>query len=274
MTSTPEPGAYFEWVAELTRGQLLDLVLEIEARLRQVARAVFCQARPDWERLIPGTIRNEIESSGPPKGSDLLDRATLGQLIGIVLSRWNYFAELLGDKPTFQVRAGEFRDWRNSLAHGADPTPDQKVEIGFLVRQVGQQIPIVGEPAPPAVTGAVAGSTALWVDDHPEWNLQERQVLRALGIDVIPVFTNQEAVAIANEQPVDIVISDIERGSDEPGTELPKRLRALGIDAPVVFYVGTVDLDRGTPPDAASIQDDPALLVRDVLNLLSARTAS
>lgn len=52
-----QPGeSYFEWVIHLTRGQLLDLVLEIESRLRQLVRAVLSEAKPDWETLVPGSI--------------------------------------------------------------------------------------------------------------------------------------------------------------------------------------------------------------------------
>ena len=271
MTSPAQAGAYFEWVIKLTRGQLLDLVLEIESRLRQLVRAVLSEAQPDWESMIPGTIRKKIESFGPPPSAtgDLLDRATLGQLISIVLKRWDYFAELLGDQPTFQVRSNEFRNWRNALAHGADPSPDEKVEIAVLVRQVGQQIPVRDELTVPVYDKAVAGSTVVWVDDHPDWNLSERQILRALGVDVIPVLTNDEAVALINARPIAMVVSDIDRGDEEPGDRLPSRLGALGIEIPVVFYVGAVDADRGPPAGAESIQDDPALLVRDVLTLLS-----
>ena len=83
----------------------------------------------------------------------------------------------------------------------------------------------------------VAGSTVVWVDDHPDWNLSERQILRALGVDVIPVLSNDEALAVVNTRPVALVISDIDHGDEEPGDRLPGRLGALGIDISVVFYV-------------------------------------
>ncbi len=266
----PESGI-FGWVVRLTRGQLLDLVLQIESRLRQLIRTVLREKQSDWEKLVPSSIRSVIESSGPsgkPVG-DLLDRANLGQLIGIVLAQWKLFGELLGDKPTFQVRANEFRKWRNSLAHGADPSADEKVEIAVLIKQVGQQIPVIPEPGTPTQPGKIAGATVVWVDDHPDWNLMERQILRSLSIDVIPVLSNDEAVGVVTGQPIALVISDIDHGTGEPGDRLPARLRAVGIDVPVVLYVGAVDRERGTPTGVASIQDDPALLVRDVLNLLS-----
>lgn len=213
---------------KLTRGELLDLVLDIEERLRQLVRTVLAEVRGDWESLIPSSIRAEVERTWPHEkaSADLLERANLGQLIGIALAQWKHFSELLGDKPRFQVRANEFREWRNSLAHGKDPSTDEKVEIVVLIRQVGQQIPIVREQSGLEPGGTVAGSTVLWVDDHPEWNLHERRILRALGIDVVPALGNDEAVAIANQRLIDLVISDIDRGDGEPGDVLPSRLRS------------------------------------------------
>lgn len=271
MTSPPPLGNYFEWVVHLTRGELLDLVLDIESRLRRLVRAVLVEANVDWESKIPQSIRSDIEGAGPPaQGSgDILDRANLGQLIGIVLARWKLFSELLGDKPSFQVKANEFRKWRNALAHGANPSPDEKVEIAVLIKQVGQQIPVPAGPGLPSHATSVVGSTVVWVDDNPEWNLAERQILRALAINVLPVLTNDEAIAVVNKLPVALVISDIDHGDDEPGDTLPGRLSALGLEVPIVFYVDALDPDRGPPPGATSIQSEPALLVRDVLNVLS-----
>jgi hypothetical protein len=48
---------------ELTRGQLLDLVLAVEGRLRQLVREVLRSARPDWETLIPKKIRESLAAS-------------------------------------------------------------------------------------------------------------------------------------------------------------------------------------------------------------------
>ena len=173
---------------------------------------------------------------------DLLDFADLGQLITIVLGRWEKFGDLLGTKTRFQVKADEFREWRDRLAHGGNPTTDQKIEIAVLLRQVGQQTPLVVEPAPPG--RAIPGAVVLWVDDHPEGNLKERQLLRALGIDVVPVTSNDEALDAVGQRLFDLVISDIERSESESGDKLPARLSAAGMNIPIVFYVGRVDPER------------------------------
>lgn len=137
MTADPRSGEYFEWLIRLTRGELLDLVLEIEERLRRLVRSVLMETHSNWEKLIPESIRSDIQQqTGGAASRDLLDRATLGQLIDIVLAQWKYFEALLGDKQRFRVKAHEFREWRNSLAHGKNPSPDEKVEIAVVVRQV------------------------------------------------------------------------------------------------------------------------------------------
>jgi hypothetical protein len=262
-------------VIHLTRGELLDLVLDIEDRLRRLMRSVLSEEGPEWEKLIPKSIQSKLElvkGSADSASGDLLDKASLGQLIQITLHLWPQFEKLLGDKQTFSVRANEFRQWRNSLAHGKSPSPEQKVEIAVVLRQVGQQIPVVTVPQPLEASQTVIGGRVLWVDDHPEWNLRERQIFRMLGIEVVPVLSNDEAIDTLNERPVALVISDIDRGDGEPGNLLPSRLHTVGVNVPVLFYVGEVDPGRDMPAGAASLTNDPAILVRDALTLLSRAT--
>jgi hypothetical protein len=266
---------YVVWVSQLTRGELLDQVLDIEQRLRGLVRSVLRTDASDWEARIPSSVREELRKAtleNPRPGTDLLDSASLKQLIDITLGRWKLFAELLKDKAKFSVRLDEFREWRNRLAHGTVPSEDEKMEIVVLLRQVGTQIPVNVGPdwKPPLGFGnSVQGATILWADDHPEWSLPERQILGALGIRVVPALTNDEAVELANGQRFDLVVSDIDRGTNESGDHLPRRLRTLGVGTPIIFYVGIVDPDRAPPDGAEAITADPAILIRDTLMLLS-----
>lgn len=274
--TTEEQFSYTAWLSGLTRGELLDQVLEVEEKLRNLVRGVFGSDEGlAWEKLIPATVREELKKvqGGQAKpGTDLLDAANLKQLIDIVLARWSHFSDLLKDKTKFAARADEFREWRNRLAHGANPSEDEKIEIGVLLRQVGAQIPVYsGAPwRPPLGSGvSVAGARLLWVDDHPEWSLGERQILRALGIRVFTALANDEALDLAKKTQFDLVISDIDRGGAESGLALPLRLRTLGINTPILFYVGAVDPDRDPPEGSEAITADPAVVIRDTLMLLS-----
>jgi Domain of unknown function (DUF4262) len=212
---TSGSGPYEDYVTaatKLTRGQLLDLLLDVEDRLRKLIRAVFAQKRPDWERLIPQAIRDELQStkSGPPDGwpsagpQDLLSSATLKQLIDTLLARWALFEPLLHDKSILSARLEEFRIWRNQLAHGAQPMKDERVKIAFVAWEVAHQIPIpappdiASSPAPVAGGFALFGRRILWVDDIPENNRLERRWLQDLGADVVPVLSNDEAVMEAS----------------------------------------------------------------------------
>lgn len=272
MSSTQAVGAghHFAWARHRSRGELLDLVLEIEDRLRRLVRGVLQGQHPDWESLIPDSIRSKIV---PRKlgMSDLLDGASLAQLIGVVLNRWDLFGELMGgDETEFRVKADEFREWRNALAHGKTPSDDEKVSIASVVSQVGRHVPAPAESTHPPGE-SVRGSALLWVDDRPEGNLRERQIFRMLGIGVVPAISNDEALEIARSRTFDLIISDIDRAGAEPGDKLPGRCLAIGVTAPILFYVGVVDSARGRPPGAADIFDDPARLVQFTLKLLTHR---
>jgi hypothetical protein len=109
----------------------------------------------------------------------------LGQLIDIVLAQWSLFEEVIPlSREQFRVKANDFREWRNLLAHGKEPSQDEKVEIAVVVRQIGERIPAVTTAAQqPGVGASVLGKSVLWVDDHPEWTLGERNLLTALGVD-------------------------------------------------------------------------------------------
>jgi hypothetical protein len=59
-------GTYAQAAGLLTRGQLLDLVLEIEDRLRILIRSVFARTRPDWTSLIPRATREAWSQRAAP----------------------------------------------------------------------------------------------------------------------------------------------------------------------------------------------------------------
>ena len=110
--------------ASLTRGQLLDLLLDVEDRLRLLVRSVFRNKREDWEALIPGSVRTELQEAPSQGGSTqapsgLLSKATLKQLIDIILARWEFFQPIMEDKAWIQSHLEEMRESRNALAHGS-----------------------------------------------------------------------------------------------------------------------------------------------------------
>ncbi len=112
----------------------------------------------------------------------------------------------------------------------------------------------------------VVGRTILWVDDHPENNRIERRLLNRMGVFVEAVTTNVQALVILGDisEDISVVISDIDRGSEPSGLELVAALAHLRERPPLIYYVGWVDPDRGTPPGAFGIASRPD----DLLNLV------
>lgn len=272
-----EQATYLQEAVKLTRGQLLDLLLEIEDRLRVFIQAVFSQQRSDWEKLIPARIREELEGpngSAGLKGSQLLAQATLKHLIDTMLSRWPLFQSILNDKAWVQSRLEELRKTRNELAHGMKPGHDRKIAIALLASQLGERIPALlaapgaSSTAQSSVTRGLHGKRVLWADDYPESNRWARRLLTGFGAEVVPVLDNEEAVQEATASRFDIAISDIDRGHGEPGTSLGIRLKAAGVKLPIVFFVARLDPDRPLPVGAISLSNDMTAMLTAVLSVL------
>jgi CheY-like chemotaxis protein len=265
---------------QLTRGQLLDLMLDVEDRLRLLMRGVFGKERPDWEALVPKSVRIELEEQRSKadltqQRGDLLEWASLKQLIDILSSQWKYFAPILHDKGVLRSWLEEFRKYRNALAHGQQPDPAEKIKIVLVVEEVSTRIPAT-VPALPSVREprtkrgfGLRGCQILWADDHPENNRAERRHLEELGARVFPVLSNQEAVEVAGEHSIDLVISDIGRDSGESGAEIGQRLLAAGSSVPIIFHVGQVIPGSHPPLGGIGVTSDPAKLLLLALKTLT-----
>jgi len=90
----------------------------------------------------------------------------------------------------------------------------------------------IGEPAD--VTGRI-----LWVDDHPENNVEERRFFVAHKVAVYDVTSSADALKLLAMYKYDAVISDMGRGREPlAGMELVKAMRARGDVTP--FYLYTI----------------------------------
>ena len=116
---------------------------------------------------------------------------------------------------------------------------------------------------------AVQGANILWVDDNPDWIESEREMLNALGTSIQVTTRSESARDFLQNQNFDLVLSDISRhGKPDEGVLFLERMRSEGHDEPVVFYVGHVDQDRGTPPGSFGITRRPDELLHLVLDVL------
>ena len=95
---------------------------------------------------------------------------------------------------------------------------------------------------PPAEETKFSGTRLLWVDDHPDNNIYERQALTELGATIVTANdTDQAMVHLTNVQTrFDVVISDFERvGDNQAGYTLLARIRKLADPIQVVLYSGS-----------------------------------
>ncbi len=119
---------------------------------------------------------------------------------------------------------------------------------------------------------ALRGAKVLWIDDRPEGNLGERRLLEELGVAVAQAASTDIALERLDEEPFDLVISDIERGGDPAaGLEALPALHRVAPGIPVIFYIARLDPHRGTPQGAAGITDRVDELLHLVLDVLERR---
>jgi CheY-like chemotaxis protein len=112
------------------------------------------------------------------------------------------------------------------------------------------------------------GVQILWVDDHPENNLNERRMFRQLEVKVDVAESTDEALVMIRRGDYDLVLSDMSRGNDTTaGLEFLERLRQNKA-TPVIFYVGVFDPTKGVPAKAFGITNRPDELLHLALDAL------
>ena len=87
---------------------------------------------------------------------------------------------------------------------------------------------------------SINGAVILWVDDHPDNNIYQRQAFSELGARVVLASNTQTALSQLQTQHVDVIISDFERADDPRGgytllTEVRKRPSA----PPFIIFSGS-----------------------------------
>ena len=128
-----------------------------------------------------------------------------------------------------------------------------------------------------AYSPVLRGARLLWIDDHPDWVARIADSLRSLGASVTVVPDTKEAVAHleaggAGEARVEVIVSDIARGSDpQAGTDAIPRLRDVAPAVPIVFNISDYDPARGVPEGAFGITNRLDELFHLILDALEGR---
>lgn len=110
----------------------------------------------------------------------------------------------------------------------------------------------------------LSGARSLWVDDHPEGNLNEATTLGTFGAVIRFATENQEALSLLDREHFDAVITDWAR--DRKGPDAGRQLVEKTGGRPwTIFYVGRM---RPKPEEAFALTTQPHQLLHYVLDAL------
>lgn len=109
----------------------------------------------------------------------------------------------------------------------------------------------------------------LWVDDHPENNLNERRMFHRLKAEIDTARSTKEALDILGKNNYDLGISDMARGGEATaGLDFLKQFRQKDKATAVIFYIGVFDPETGIPPLSFGITNRPDELLHLTLDAL------
>lgn len=117
-----------------------------------------------------------------------------------------------------------------------------------------------------------ASFKTLWIDDRPNSNRREKNILSTINIEITNALSSEEALQRIQEQPFDLILSDIDRAKNKSEgidflLELVKDFNIQKLP-PTIFYVGYLDKSKGTPPYAFGITNNPNELVHLVFDVI------
>lgn len=113
------------------------------------------------------------------------------------------------------------------------------------------------------------GAQFLWVDDHPENNVNERRMFRQLGVDIDTVTRNDAALKSIESARYDLMLTDIGRdGQSSSGLDLLRLVHERKPELAVIIYVGDFRPDLGVPGYAFGIAHRPDELLHLTLDVL------
>jgi CheY-like chemotaxis protein len=113
------------------------------------------------------------------------------------------------------------------------------------------------------------GAQFLWVDDHPENNVNERRMFRQLHVDIDTVTSNDVALMALEAAKYDLLLTDIGRDNETSnGLDLLRMVHSRGMEIPIVIYVGSFRPEMGVPGYAFGVAHRPDQLLHLTLDVL------
>ena len=93
-----------------------------------------------------------------------------------------------------------------------------------------------------AAASRINGSLILWVDDHPDNDIYQRQALAELGVKFVLAGNTQEAMSAirARIPKIDVIVSNFRRSGDlQAGYSLLAAVLKVPEPPPYIIYSGT-----------------------------------
>lgn len=144
---------------------------------------------------------------------------------------------------------------------------DQNVEVLDEARKIFASTPALRRAE--LVAPILRYAQILWVDDHPENNVHEREMLRTLGSNTDVVTSTEQGLSALRSKVYDLVISDMsQNNTPDEGLTLLQEMRKSQFPQRVVFYVGTMNQEKGTPTGSFGITNRPDELLHFVMDVL------
>jgi PAS domain S-box-containing protein len=218
------------------------------------------------EQLVMNLLLNAIDAM--PDGGTLTISATRGAVDGaksgavLTVSDTGHGMDeatrLRVFEPFFTTKSGKGTGLGLSTVYGIARQLGWSVSVQSTVN-VGTSftvnMPLTELPAAARSAGGVArrpapGTRVLLVEDVQSLRLSVQRSLTELGFDVQSAADGKQALALAREQPFDLLLTDVIMPGIT-GPELARRLRMRKPDLPVVFMSGFAE-EQVLGPDAGS----------------------
>ena len=200
--------------------------------------------------------------------------------VSILVASATFLAAEVAHKPADAFATKLWDTVKGALRKVLDRDPTPTDVSAATIRKAAEEVPAVAGALQAArsnssglrraelVGNVLRGARVLWVDDHPENNAWEHELLRSLGVVIVSVESQRSAVASVRAESFDVVISDIQRDREavdgiEGASEIQRAMPTL----PIVFYVQNLTSTQ-VPDPASGITNEPNELLHLVLDRL------
>jgi CheY-like chemotaxis protein len=198
----------------------------------------------------------------------------------ILVASATFLAAEVARKPAEALAAKLWETVKSALRRVLDREPTPGDVSVATIRKAPEEVPAVAGALQAARSGSsglrraeqvgnvLRGARVLWVDDHPENNAWERELLRSLGVVVVPVESTRSALACLEAEPFDVVLSDINRDHEsDNGIDGAMQIHRMVPTLPIVFYTQNLTSPRILEP-ASGITTEPNELIHLILDRL------